>query len=88
MRGRGSTIYKGILRSNLKDADLKPRILTPEQILSLRYECALESKDFETAKALKALMNPPEKKEASSKEPLSEARQQAEQLFSKIIKNI
>lgn len=88
MRRRSSTIYKGILRSPLKDADLKPRILTPEKILSLRYQCAIESKDFETAKALKALMNPPEKKEAASKAPSSEARQQAEQLFSKIIKNI
>lgn len=69
-------IYRNFMRSNVKDPEMKSRVLTPEQILSLRYQCAVENKDFKAAEALKAIMNP-----ADKKPELSTARQQAEKLF-------
>jgi hypothetical protein len=52
----------------------------------LRYQCALENKEFESAKALKSLMalmdsTDEPKVGASQKEDVSDARQKAEQLF-------
>ena len=80
-----TSIYNGLVRSKVKEPDLKPRQLSPEKILFLRYQCAIENKDFETAKALKALMDSTDEPKvgASQKEDVSEARQKAEQLFSK-----
>jgi hypothetical protein len=83
-----TSIYNGLVRSKVKEPDLKPRQLSPEKILFLRYQCAIENKDFETAKALKSLMalmdsTDEPKVGASQKEDVSDARQKAEQLFSK-----
>ena len=85
MSRRTASIYNGLVRSKVKEPVLNPRNLSPEQILSLRYQCAVENKDFESAKALKALMDSTDEPKvgASQKEDVSEARQKAEQLFSK-----
>lgn len=85
MRQHNMGIYKSFFRSRVKEPDLKPRKLTPKQILSLRYQCALENKDFKTAKALEALMDSTDEPKVgeSQKEDVSDARQKAEQLFSK-----
>lgn len=76
MRQPANKIYKSFVRSKVKEPYVKERVLTPEQILSLRYQCALENKDFKTAESLKALMT-----SSDEKSNVSEARQQAEQLF-------
>jgi len=78
MTHQQATIYKGMLRSNIKEVDLPPRKLSPDQILSLRYQCALENKDFKTAEALKWAIA-----SFHSREIVSEARQEAEKLFRK-----
>jgi len=79
MSHHSTTIYKGMLRSSKgKNPDLAPRTLTPDQILSLRYQCAVENKDFKAAEALKRVIS-----SFHSREITSEARQEAEKLFSK-----
>jgi hypothetical protein len=77
MRQRQTNLYGSFLRSNIKEPDLETRKLSPEQILSLKYQCAVENKDFETAKTLRSLMIPADKKTKLSESPLT-ARQQAE----------
>lgn len=67
------------MRSKIKDPPLPARTLSPEQILSLRYQCALENKDFKTAKAIQAMMA--SQREQKAKPYVSEARQKAEELF-------
>ena len=80
-----TSIYNGLVRSRVKEPDLKPRELTSRQIIYLRYQCALENRDFEAAKALKSLMDSTDEPKvgASQKEDVSDARQKAEQFFSK-----
>jgi hypothetical protein len=75
---QSSRIYKNFTRSSVKEPHLQERKLTPQQMLSLRYQCALENKDFETAKALKALLDGHQEQSV-----VSDARQQAEALFKK-----
>ncbi len=86
MRQPQNRIYKSFVRNKIKEPYVKERVLTPEQILSLRYECALENKDFKTAESLKALMNQRSASTTSSdkKTYASEARQKAEQLFKRV----
>ena len=79
MTRQQTTIYKGMLRSNVKNPDVAPRKLSPDQILSLRYQCAVENKDFKEAEALKKVIA-----SFHSREITSEARQEAEQLFRKL----
>lgn len=74
---QGSTsVYRGFVRSNIKEPKFLPRKLTPQQILSLRYQCALENKNIAEAEGLKLLMDAHDKKANAS-----EARQKAEELF-------
>ena len=72
-----------MVRSKVKESDFKPRQLTSRQIIYLRYQCALENRDFEAAKVLKEIMDSTDepKVEASQKKDVSDARQKAEQLF-------
>jgi|GEM_PF-3444713 len=70
-------IYRGIVQNvRVRDADVAPRKLTDDQILSLRYQCAVENKDFKAAEALKKVIA-----SFHSREIVSEARQKVEKLF-------
>lgn len=76
MSRQQTMIYKSVLRSSIKEPDLKPRQLTSRQIIYLRYQCAIENKNFAEAKGLKLLIDAHDKKAN-----VSEARQKAEELF-------
>jgi hypothetical protein len=78
MTRQQTKIYKGLIRGKIKEPSLQERKLSPEKILSLRYQCAVENKDFKAAEVLKMAIA-----SLHSREIVSEARQQAEQLFKK-----
>ena len=78
MTQRSTSVYREFVRSSIKEPDLKPRQLTSRQIIYLRYQCAVENKNFEEAKGLKLLIEAHDKKANVSK-----TRQKAEELFKK-----
>jgi len=76
-------LYRNFLRSPVKEPVLDSRQLTPEQILSLRYQCAVERGDSTEAAMLRKLIpssqgNAPSVKAHQIKE---DARRQADTLF-------